>query len=169
MELVRVRPSSSSSLTDCRDRNEPKILEGRPDFCKLRGLDLGEKRRSMLLLELDRSRVGFEWTEVGLEDGSVVKKEAGRRFLRVAEVGTGMSSSSIGVRAFIGGRNMLKLFRRRRSVIVGRFCKRCSEMEQKMELKIQKKQSHDAGCCAVCSASSRHVSPALFWLLFYMG
>ncbi len=112
-----MRPSSSS-LTECRERNEPKILEGRPDLCKLCGLDLGEKKRSMLLLELFRSRGGFEWVEVGLEDGSGVKKDAGRRFLRVAEVGTGWSSSSMGVRAFTGGLNMLKLFRRRRSDIV---------------------------------------------------
>lgn len=112
-----MRPSSSS-LTECSERKEPKILEGRPDFCKLRGLDLGAKRRSMLLLELVRSRIGFEWVEVGLEEGSGVKKDAGLRFLRVAEVGVGGSSSLIGVRAFMGGRNMLKLFRRRRSVIV---------------------------------------------------
>ncbi len=72
----------------------------------------------MLLLELVRSRIGFEWVEVGLEEGSGVKKDAGLRFLRVAEVGVGGSSSLIGVRAFMGGRNMLKLFRRRRSVIV---------------------------------------------------
>ena len=72
----------------------------------------------MLLLELLRSSEGFEWVDVGLEDGSGVKKDAGRRFLRVAEVGTSGSSSSIGVRAFIGGRNMLKLFRRRRSDIL---------------------------------------------------
>jgi len=107
-----------SSLTECRERNEPKILEGRPDLCKLCGLDLWEKKRSMLLFELVRSSGGFEWVEVGLEDGSEVKKDAGRRFLRFAELGTGGSSSLIGVRAFIGGRNMLKLFRRRRSDIV---------------------------------------------------
>ena len=72
----------------------------------------------MLLLELVRSSIGFEWVEVGLEESSGVKKVAGLRFLRVAEVGVGGSSSLIGVRALMGGRNMLKLFRRRRSVIV---------------------------------------------------
>ena len=117
VDCVRVR-LSSSSLTECRDRKEPKILEGRPDLCKLCGRDLGEKRRSMLLLELFRSRLEFELVEVGLEEGSGVKKDAGRRFLSVADVGTGGSLSSIGVRAFMGGRNMLKLFRRRRSDIV---------------------------------------------------
>ena len=88
----------------------------------------------MLLLELVRSREGLEWVDVGLEDGSGVKKDAGRLFLSVAEVGTGGSSSSIGVRAFIGGLNILKLFRRRRSdIVVGVVGTNCSDSEVKDE------------------------------------
>ena len=111
VEEVRVR-SSSSSLTECRERNEPKMLKGRPDFCKLFGRGFGENKRSMLLFELVRSRPEFEWVEVGLEEGSGVKNDAGRRFLRVVAPG-GSSSSSIGVRGFIEDWNMLRLFRRR--------------------------------------------------------
>ena len=95
----------------------------------------------MLLLELFRSRVESECAEVGLEEGSGVKKDAGRRFFKVAEVGTGGSLSSIGVRAFMGGRKMLKLFRRRRSDIVLQFLERRLSNIMK-----HRKRIHDETC-----------------------
>lgn len=158
VELVRVR-SSLSSLTECKERNEPKILEGRPDLCKLCGLDLWEKKRSMLLFELVRSSGGFECVEVGLEDGSGVKNDAGRRFLRVAKVGDG-GSSSMRVRAFIGGRNMLRLFRRRRSDIVLYFV---GVAQTKCERRRRRRKIMTKRPDIYLSTPARHVNQALLY------
>ena len=111
---IRVR--SSSSGRECRERREPKRLEGRPCFWRLRGRDL-VMSLSMLLLESAlligvRGLIGA-MSDVGEPEGLEDKKVGGRFFLSSPPVGAPCGGSSIGVNAEIeGGRKMLKDFLR---------------------------------------------------------
>ena len=114
MEATRAR--SSSSGRECRERREPKRLEGRPCFWRLRGRDLVISL-SMLLLEsaLLIGVRGFEgaMSDVGELEGLEEKKVAGRLILRREPGGALPEGSSMGVNAEIGGgRKMLKDFLR---------------------------------------------------------
>lgn len=113
-DLVCVSFSSSSWL-ECRDRNDPKILEGLPGFCSVRGRNFGLAGRSPWVI---RSTSGLDGV-VGEEDADVMKKEAGLRFFlsMTGEVADLSSFSSFtGVRDGKVGRKSVKLFRRRRSI-----------------------------------------------------
>jgi len=108
---------SSSSWRECSDRKDPKILEGLPGFCSVRGRNLGLAGRSALAAAI-RSISGLEGV-VGEEDAEVMKKEVGLRFFLsvTGEVSDPPPfSSSIGVRDDKDGRKIVKLFRCRRSI-----------------------------------------------------
>lgn len=117
------RSRSSSSGKECKERREPKRLEGRPCFCRLRGRDLVISL-SMLLLEsalligvrgLDGAMSDIGELE-GLEEEKVV---GGRLFLSSPPAGAVSGGSSMGVNAETGGgRKMLNDFLRCRSDIV---------------------------------------------------
>lgn len=87
VDVVRVRLLSSSSASECRERNEPKRLEGRELFCRLLGLGFGINL-SMLLFELTLSTAMEEGLGGGIWEASVgeldsgldEKNVAGRRF-----------------------------------------------------------------------------------------
>lgn len=113
VEATRVR--SSSSGRECKERREPKRLEGRPCFWRLRGRDLVISL-SMLLLEsallIGVRGLGGAMSDVGELEGLEEKKVAGRLFLCSPRSGALSGGSSMGVNAEIGGRNMLRDFLR---------------------------------------------------------
>lgn len=82
VEATRVR--SLSSGRECRERREPKTLEGRPCFWRLRGRDLVISL-SMLLLEsallIGVRGLDGAMSDVGELEGLEEKKFAGRLFL----------------------------------------------------------------------------------------
>ena len=116
VEATRV--SSSSSGRECRERREPKRLEGRPCFWRLRGRDL-VMSLSMLLLE-SALLIGVRGLEGAMSDVGELegleeeKKVAGRLFLSSPPAGVLSEGSSIGVNAERGGggRKMVKDFLR---------------------------------------------------------
>lgn len=110
------RERSSSSGRECRERSEPKRLEGRPCFWRLRGRDLVISL-SMLLFEsaLLIGVRGLEgaMSDVGELEGLEEKKFAGRLILCTEPGGRLPEGSSMGVNAERGGgRKMLKDFLR---------------------------------------------------------
>ena len=120
VEVDRVSVLSSSSWRECSDLKDPKRLDGLAVFCKLRGLDLGINR-SMLALEFNLFReVGLDSAasplpSFGEPDKGLEEKVNGvfRCFFGIVTGGALSGGSSIGVRAEMGGRKMLKLFLRR--------------------------------------------------------
>ena len=114
VEATRAR--SSSSGRECRERREPKRLDGRPCFWRLRGRDLVISL-SMLLLEsalfIGVRGVEGAMSDVGESEGLEEKKVAGRLILCIPPAGTRSEGSSMGVNAETGGgRKMLKDFLR---------------------------------------------------------
>lgn len=107
---------SSSSGKECRERREPKRLEGRPCFCKLRGRDLVISL-SMLLLEsallIGVRGLDGAMSTVGELEGEEERTVGGRLFLSSPPAGALSGGSSIGVNAERGGsRKMVKDFLR---------------------------------------------------------
>lgn len=104
VEVTRVR--SSSSGRECRERREPKRLEGRPCFWRLRGRDLVISL-SMLLLEsallIGVKGLDGAMSEVGELEGLEEKKVAGRLILSKPAAGRLSEGSSMGVNAEMGG------------------------------------------------------------------
>lgn len=104
---------SSPSCSECKDLKEPKMLDGL-DFCRLRGRDF--VRRPVFELVLSR----FEVVEPLGDGGAGVKDESVLRFLK-SRPGA-LSGGSWGLRSGVNpvkvGLKMLKLLRRRRSLIV---------------------------------------------------
>lgn len=106
VEVVRVRPLLSSWEV-CSGRKEPKILPGRPDFCKLRGLAFVIKRsillfESLLLIAADTGdgMLGVVGELQGLDRENV----AGRFFdLRKLPARGASEGSSIGVNGETSG------------------------------------------------------------------
>ena len=114
VEATRAR--SSSSGKECRERREPKRLEGRPCFCRLRGRDLVISL-SMLLLEsallIGVRGLDGAMSNVGELEGVEERKVGGRFFLSSPPAGALSGGSSIGVNAERGGsRKMVKDFLR---------------------------------------------------------
>lgn len=110
------RARSSSSGRECRERREPKRLEGRPCFWRLRGRDLVISL-SMLLLEsallIGVRGLDGAMSDVGELEGLEEKVVAGRFFLSRPPTGALSGGSSMGVNAETGGgRKMLKDFLR---------------------------------------------------------
>ena len=66
---------SSSSWTECNDRNEPNKLDGRETFCRVRGLEsgIGDEDLSKLLFESFRSSAELANGLVGV--GGIEKVE----------------------------------------------------------------------------------------------
>ncbi len=100
------------------------MLEGRDDFCRVRGRTVGVDEGSLPPAALS----GLE-EAVGEEE-----RKDGRFFLKVvwggAESGV---SSSIGVRELIEGRKMLRLLRRRLDILpMRRSSCSCSELRRKL-------------------------------------
>ena len=114
VEATRAR--SSSSGRECRERREPKRLEGRPCFCRLRGRDLVISL-SMLLFEsallIGVRGLDGAMSDVGELERLEEKKVAGRLILSRPPAGAVSEGSSMGVNAETGGgRKMLKDFLR---------------------------------------------------------
>ena len=110
------RSRSSSSGKECKERREPKRLEGRPCFCRLRGRDLGISL-SMLLLEsallIGVRGLDGAMSDIGELEGLEEEKVGGRLFLSSPAAGAVSGGSSMGVNAETGGgRKMLKDFLR---------------------------------------------------------
>lgn len=115
VEDTRVR--SWSSGRECRERREPKILEGRPCFWRLRGRDLVISL-SMLLLEsallMGVRGLDGAMSDIGEFEGLVERKVAGRVLWSRRPVEAVSGGSFMGVKAETGdGRKMLKDFLRR--------------------------------------------------------
>lgn len=114
VETTRAR--SSSSGKECRERREPKRLEGRPCFCRLRGRDLVISL-SILLLEsallIGVRGLDGAMSNVGELEGLEEKKVGGRLCLSSPPAGAVSGGSSMGVNVERGGgRKMLKDFLR---------------------------------------------------------
>ena len=114
VEETRVR--SSSSGRECRERREPKRLEGRPCFCRLRGRDL-VMSRSMLLFEsallIGVRGLDGAMSDVGELERLEERKVAGRFLRRRRAIEAVSEGSLMGVKAETGGgRKMLRDFRR---------------------------------------------------------
>lgn len=117
VELVRARSCSSCWEVES-ERKEPKMVPGRPVFCKLFGLDL-LKRRSILLLESVRLiGIGVEGLEEGMAEvvGEFETLEAekfvGRRFFLSRPPSGALLGSSMGVNGATSGVKILRLFLR---------------------------------------------------------
>ena len=99
------------------------MLPGRPDFCRLLGLDLG-KRRSILLLEsalligIGVEELGDGIEVVGELEGLVEEKVRGRRFFLSKPPTGALPGSSSGVNGLISGVKILKLFLRLLDMLV---------------------------------------------------
>lgn len=114
VEATRAR--SSSSGRECRERREPKRLEGRPCFWRFRGRDLVISL-SMLPLEsallIGVRGLDGAMSDVGELEGLDEKRVVGRLFLSSLLAGALSGGSSMGVNGEIGGgRKMLKDFLR---------------------------------------------------------
>ena len=104
---------SSSSGRECRERREPKRLEGRPCFWRLRGRDL-VMSLSMLLLE-SVLLMGVRGLDGAISDVGREKKRVAGRVLwsKSPNVALFRGGSPIGVKEERGGgRKMVKDFRR---------------------------------------------------------